>query len=252
MLLQYCSDLHLEFPENRNWLNKNALQPMAPVLVLAGDIIPFQELATQKDFFDQLADSFEMVYWLPGNHEYYHGNIVERSGSFCEKIRENVWLVNNRVISYRGVRLVFSTLWSKISLEKEWKIERSLSDFQVISNNDRFFSVGDVNRLHDDSLSFLQNELGKDAVAKTVVVTHHVPTYHHYPPKYKANELNEAFATELYDFIEKSGARAWIYGHVHHNTDDFLIGDTLMTTNQLGYVKVGGHKDFNCGKVLDI
>ncbi|MCG2612814.1 metallophosphoesterase [Terrimonas sp. NA20] len=208
MLLQYCSDLHLEFRENKQWLARNPLQPVAPVLILAGDIIPFYELSKHGEFFDQLSDSFEIVYWVPGNHEYYHSDIAERSGSFCEKIRENVLLVNNQAILHDGVKLVFSTLWSKISEAREWQIERSLNDFQVIRNGDRFFSVEDVNRLHAESMDFLSRELGKDDGMKTVVVTHHAPTFLHYPPKYKDSELNEGFATELYDFIEGSGVKA--------------------------------------------
>lgn len=252
MRLQYCSDLHLEFRENKKWLSQNPLQPEAPVLVLAGDIIPFHELNKHQDFFDELSTNFEMTYWIPGNHEYYHGDIAERSGSFTEKIRGNVLLVNNQMVVHDGIKLVFSTLWSKISPAGEWNIERSLNDFQVIRNGDRFFSVEDVNRLHEEGMHFLQAALSKDDGLKTVVVTHHAPTFLHYPPKYKMSELNEAFATELCDFIERCGAKAWIYGHTHYNTADFKIGETLMTTNQLGYVKLGEHKEFARGKLVEV
>lgn len=252
MLLQYCSDLHLEFRENKQWLAKHPLQPLAPVLVLAGDIIPFYELDKHPDFLDQLSDSFDGIYWIPGNHEYYHSDITDRSASFCEKIRENILLVNNQAILHDEVKLVFSTLWSKISPMREWQIERSLNDFQVIRNGDRFLSVADVNRLHSESMEFLNTELSKDDAKKTVVVTHHAPTFLHYPPKYKNSELNEAFATELYDVVEGSGVKAWVYGHIHYNTDDFIIGKTLVTTNQLGYVRIGEHKEFGRGKVVEI
>lgn len=252
MLLQYCSDLHLEFPENRRWLSKYPLQPKAPVLVLAGDIIPFNELDDHQEFFDYLSGHFEMTYWIPGNHEYYHADIANRSGSYSEKIRENILLVNNKAMLHNGVKLIFSTLWSKISPANEWEIERSLSDFQVINYKGRFFSVVDFNRLHEECISFLQTEMSSKDEMKTVVVTHHAPTYLHYPPKFRRSNLNEAFAVELHDFIESSGAAAWIYGHIHYNTEDFRIGDTLVTTNQLGYVKIGEHKDFERGKVMDV
>jgi hypothetical protein len=62
-----------------------------------------------------VADNFETTYWLPGNHEYYHFDIAEKSGVLHEAIRSNVFLVNNTSVVKEHVKLVFSTLWSHIS-----------------------------------------------------------------------------------------------------------------------------------------
>ena len=85
----------------------------------------------------------------------------------------------------------------------------------------------------------MKQGLENKQTTKNVVVTHHVPTFMNYPPKYKGDILNEAFAVELFDLIETTSPDYWIYGHTHENTPDFEIGKTKLLTNQLGYVMYG-------------
>ena len=89
MTIQYCSDLHLEFSANSQFLRENPIIPKGDILILAGDIIPFPEMNNYADFFDTLSSQFKTVYWIPGNHEYYHADVAQRSGAFSEKITTN-------------------------------------------------------------------------------------------------------------------------------------------------------------------
>ncbi len=248
--IQYASDLHLEFPGNKEFLKQHPLQPVGDVLVLAGDIVPFAVMDKHQDFFSFLADNFKTTYWLPGNHEYYHFDIAEKSGVLNEAIRSNVFWVNNTSVLHEHVKLVFSTLWSRISPGYQWQIERSLSDFHVIKHKGYRFSAEQYNQLHAESLAFVQNELINNQNGQTAVFTHHCPTFLNYPEQYKGDILNEAFAVELHDLIEASEIASWVYGHHHTNTPEFTIGNTKLITNQLGYVQRNEHRLFELNKVI--
>jgi predicted phosphohydrolase len=252
MKVQYCSDLHLEFPENKNFLKISPLKPEGDILIFAGDIVPFAVMDKHKDFFKYVSDHFKTTYWIPGNHEYYYFDAATKCGTLNEKIRSNVFLVNNIAIQNENINFIFSTLWSKISPAYEWQIEHGVSDFHVIRYNGYRFSSVRFNQLHDESLTFLKQALQHNCATKTVVVTHHVPTFLNYPEKYRGDALNEAFAVELFDFIETSGPDFWIFGHHHFNVPDFKIGKTNLATNQLGYVKYGEHKLFDTKKFINL
>lgn len=250
MKIQYASDLHLEFAKNAQFLEKNPLVPKGDILVLAGDIIPFALLSKHLSFFEKLSTQFEAVYWLPGNHEYYHYDMADKCGSFKEEIAANVFLVNNTSVVHNRVKLIFSSLWSKISLENQYFIQYQLNDFKMIKYQGHRMKVHHFNQQHEEALHFIQSELKKEKEEKIAVFTHHCPTFLNYPEAFKSSKLNEAFATELHDFIYDSPIDAWVYGHHHTNTPDFRIHKTQLLTNQLGYVEFRDTQSFDSQKCI--
>ena len=252
MKIQFCSDLHLEFKDNKNFLRENPIVPVGDILLLAGDIVPFTVMDDHDDFFDFVSDNFKQAYWIPGNHEYYYSDIAVKPFSFQEKIRSNVSLVNNVAISESNVKFIFSTMWSKIRPADMRTIQQSMSDFKVIKKNEGIFNPQDFNELHNLCLAFISDQLKINNIDKTIVVTHHIPTFLNYPEKYKGDILNDAFAVELFDLIEGSKADAWIYGHNHFNQPNFRIGSTNLLTNQLGYVKFGENTGFSHNNLIFI
>lgn len=252
MNIQYCSDLHIEFPKNKSFIKENPIQPVGDVLVIAGDLVPFSVMEKHNDFFKFCADNFSETYWIPGNHEYYGFDITLKSGSFHEKIRSNVHLLNNKVIDFDELTLIFTTLWSKINPAHKWDVERGMNDFRVIKFGRYRLTADRFNNLHDENMQFLTKALTENKENSSIVVTHHVPTFQNYPPQYRGSTLNDAFGVELTDFIEEYAPNYWIYGHHHHNTPTFKIGNTSLMTNQLGYVHIGEHLDFRNDCVLKI
>jgi predicted phosphohydrolase len=252
MKIQYCSDLHLEFSENNKYVNKHHLKPEGEILLLAGDILPFALDHNKFVFFDFVADNFEAVYWIPGNHEYYGYDMGNKTNPVFEKIRGNVFLVNNHTIQYKEVNIICSTLWSYINPENEWAIQKNLADFFCITINGQPLLPSHFNTLHQEALSYIKGEVNKFAFSKNIVLTHHVPTLYNYPPKFKRSILNEAFVTELHDFIYSSNIGFWLYGHHHCNIAQFSIGNTTMLTNQLGYVRKHEHSSYKRAAIFEI
>jgi len=241
MKFQYASDLHLEFPENREFIEANPLEPAADILILAGDIIPLVLMDEVGWFFEYITRRWKQVFWVPGNHEYYGYDLsaLESSGMIESLIGKNILQINNRVEIMDDCRLIFSTLWSHISPRNEILIHEKLSDFREIRNGSELLDVAKYNQLHEQSVRMLQIFLKIPFEGKTVVVTHHLPTLKNYPVRYKSDPLNEIFATELSDLILEYQPDAWIFGHHHHNVPEFRIGGTRMLTNQLGRVEDG-------------
>jgi predicted phosphohydrolase len=252
MKIQYCSDLHLEFRENLNYVNKHLLQIEGEILLLAGDILPFVMNHRDFTFFDFIADNFEAVYWVPGNHEYYGSDIGKISNPLFEKIRSNVFLINNQTIVYKDVNIICSTLWSHIRPENEWAIKKNLTDFFTITNNGEPLLPVNFNEFHQTCLSFIKGEVSRYEGSKSIVLTHHVPTFSHYPAKYKNSPLNEAFAVELHDYIVDANVKFWLYGHHHRNISSFVIGNTTLLTNQLGYVRQYEHGSYKRNAFFEI
>jgi predicted phosphohydrolase len=252
MKIQYCSDLHLEFAENKKYLLENPIKPEGDILVLAGDIVPFKVMDEHNDFWDYLSSNFKHTYWVPGNHEYYYSEIGQRSGRFVEKVRDNVLLVNNTSFVHDNVRLIFTTLWTALSGVNQFAIQQQLSDFSVIKNKGRVFAPDDYNQIHNSCLHYLKQEILENNCEQTIVVTHHVPTMLNYPEKYKGSFLNAAFAVELYDLIVDSNIDFWVFGHHHQNSCDFNIGKTRLLSCQLGYVELNEHMGFSGSKVVSV
>jgi predicted phosphohydrolase len=253
MKFQYCSDLHLEFEQNSAYLKKYPIEPVADILILAGDITYLRSDFYNNPFFDYVSNNWKTVYWIPGNHEYYCGiDILKYNLTEPFAIRNNVFIVDNYSVIEGDVCLIFSTLWSRIDSKHKNFIEQHVSDFECIFYNNTKLNSESFNLLHQEALAFLKDSLQQEKGIKKLVVTHYLPSQQCNHFDYLGSRLNSAFVANLDEFIERYSPDAWIYGHSHRNMPEIKIAKTKLYTNQFGYLHHSEHNSFDRSRFIEI
>ncbi len=256
MTIQYCSDLHLEFDTNRTFLSDCPIEPVGDVLVLAGDVSYLNYYRTrtyEQTWFKQLCKQFQQVYWLAGNHEFYRNDsIADWQKPIHTQLKPNLWAVNNVKVSYLGVNMVFSTLWTHIDQLNEKTIQRGMSDFHLTSYEGKPLMVKGYNALHESAKAFLTPTLHALKDEPTVVISHHLPTYRCEHKRHEGSLLSQGFVVKLDDFITETQPDYWIYGHSNANMPETQIGKTKLITNRLGYVSMGEMLGYSACKSIKL
>lgn len=252
--IQYASDLHLEFPENTRFLENSPIQPVADVLVLAGDMGYLgNEDYVEHSFWDWASRNYEQVIVIPGNHEFYQGyDLGKLHNGWSMEIRPNVKCYYNAVIPLTDdIDLIASTFWGHIEAKDAFVTERSVNDFYYIKANGVVMNSQLFNEENDKCRAFIKKSVTESNAKHVIVATHHVPSYELVSPQFMGSPINGAFTVELGNFIVHSPIEYWIYGHSHRNIDK-VIGGTKCVSNQLGYVSHGEHLFFDFSKCITI
>jgi predicted phosphodiesterase len=163
--IQYASDLHLEFMENTLYLETHPLQPVADILVLAGDTGYLgDEGFVKHPFWDWASENFKEVIVIPGNHEFYLGYDLEQLyDGWCMEIRHNIRCYYNAVKHLSDdTDLIVSTLWGYIEPQDAFSTERRVKNFIAYSRID-YWVYGHSHRNIDRIIGNTQcvsNQLG--------------------------------------------------------------------------------------------
>ena len=259
MRLLVLSDLHLEVwkdfgPE----FDTAASRP--DVVVLAGDI---HTKARGPAWASKIFPNTPVMY-VPGNHEFY-GEAVDRMGEAirleCEKYPNIHYLDCNEYV-LRGVRFLGVTLWTDFLLfgadrkcDVMAEASQVMNDYQrirVASAGYRKLTPQDTLQLHVAQRSWLKKKLSEAFAGPTVVVTHMAPSRKSVAPKYSADPVSGAFASDLDELV--SLASLWIHGHTH-TSFDYLVGQCRVVANPLGYMMRGGHAendDFDSNFIVEV
>ena len=243
--IQYVSDLHLEFPQNRQWIEKHPLEVTGDILLVAGDTA-YLDLPDSKNdtysaykFWDWASKHYNQVIVCLGNHDFYgYYDLHTMPDGFCKQIRHNIHAYYNSVVHLDGIDIIVSTLWSKIEPYDAFLTERNVSDFYRIMYDGHRLTADDFNKEHERCLAFIQQAISESDAKKIIVLTHHVPTQLCTAAEFQNSTINGAFTVELATFISNNRIDYWIYGHSHTNIDAEIDG-TRILANQLGYIAHG-------------
>lgn len=231
MRLHILSDLHFEFEPG--WL---APRIEADLLVLAGDIEP------GTAGLARFVDWGMPVIYVPGNHEYYGGEIDQVGVELRRCARElGVHLLDNDEVVVGGVRFLGTTLWTDFRLDGSAHVARALVaarrwvvDFRAIRQGVAAFTPEDTLRLHEKAVSWLEAKLAEPFDGATVVVTHHAPHRRSVHGRFSKSPINPAFASDLTHLLGKPVL--WVHGHMH-DSFDYVVEGTRVVCNPKGYVK---------------
>ncbi len=229
MIIQYFSDIHLEFGP-LDWPRTNA-----DVLIAAGDI----GVGTQA--LPWLAQSPCPVIYVLGNHEYYSGDLthtlIQLRGACAAR---GIHLLERSELVIDGVRFLGATLWTNFEQENAEVMENAknlLNDYYQIQCNMRPLEHSDILNRNRAAEHWLRSALATPHTGANVVITHHAPSPASWN-KDNTRSLQAAYCNNLHDLVDEHEIDLWIHGHVHHRSD-YYHGNTRIVCNPRGYV---GHQ----------
>lgn len=215
MQVQLISDVHLEFgsfelPESD-----------ADLIVAAGDI------GIGTSGIEWLARLEKPVIYVAGNHEFYGLEYNDTVTRIREASRGgNVKFLENDSVIIGGVRFLGCSLWTDLGGSENENFERlkkSVNDFRKVKMGDRPFNHDDFLRLHESSRKWLEEALAEPFEGKTVIVTHHAPTFWSWQERFDDPMLH-AYCNDLKSLLHEHEINFWLHGHTHFVLDYLCAG----------------------------
>jgi len=258
MNIRYFSDLHLEF-----WKQLPPPEVFFPlykddVYIFAGDI----HIGTAAiSWFETFADKVGHIFYVLGNHEYYHQDFKTLPQQVKTAIRyskaDNISLLEAAhypsVVVIDEVEFTGSTVWTNYGEDpyKEAAISGLLSDFKLIKN----YSIAQVKEQYYAAKSAIIDFLSDGSRRKKVVISHHSPSFElaWKSKAYSIGPITGAFHSTILDDVSvQISPAAWFYGHTHENLTLDTLGGTKVLTNQYGYANYNTVAGFDEDAVFQI
>lgn len=244
MKIAFGSDLHNEF-----WRDEPApsIDGEADILVIAGDLDT--KVRGPKWLAENYRDKVGSIYYVPGNHEYYHGYIFETGQAIqaaCEEHGINFigpGKVYTHIFNGEGFQIFGATLWTDYEhggnkVFNMMVAKDGLNDHRIIGNRkdpwSRFLPYNAA-EIHAEHLAFIKRTVKLNLLGKNIVVTHHAPHRNSINLRYAGDGLNSCYASDILDEPWGEGQPVlWIHGHMH-DPSDYEINGTRVVAHPRAY-----------------
>lgn len=256
---QLLSDIHLEM--TRSYPKP---QVLAPNLILAGDIGKL-ESNIWRQFINFCSANWEKVFYVFGNHEFYHSNktLLQLKTEYAQYFNQfsNIHLLDNSSYSFDGLDIYGFVGWTKSPFATQRLAQESINDYNYIADDKgNLITPKYVTRLAQDGIEKFKSWLGSRANSTPILVITHFPPIceNTSNPIYLAEPriVNQYFSWENLiksDAIVHNQIHTWISGHTHWSYD-FINSETGIryVSNQIGYRSEITESRFNPDLVIEI
>lgn len=259
------SDVHIEFGDMQ--LPKASELEIDGVLV-AGDVMPWTNCVR---WAERVSMRFDVpVVFIAGNHEFYARahpeRTVEMTGSAiwveAEK-NPRIHFLDDSMVTIAGVTIAGGTLWTDFALfahvgpltEAPFAMQAAglgMNDFRgsiYAGKRGQCFTPQDSVVLHRATRRFLEHAIIE--ASPEVIMTHHAPSMRSVAGRFSTDLMSAAYASNLDDLVEHSGAQLWLHGHMH-DSFDYTIGSTRVLCNPRGYLGYELNKSFDPKLVVEV
>jgi DNA repair exonuclease SbcCD nuclease subunit len=271
MKVAVISDLHLEFAD--------LTLPGGDVLILSGDVFESKNLKPElykspeavaalgdlthvimeggrsdrrQDryyrFLKEECGKYREVFYVAGNHEYYHNTYNRVDEQLRAGLPENIHFLQNQSYVLDGVLFLGATLWTDMNGHNPITmnvVRECMNDYRTIkflneTKNAWYRLTPEITLAeHRKTMAWLKEQLDANRAGDqlpVVVVGHHAPSKRSTKPEYQDDyHVNGAYSSHLDMFIEDyPEIRVWTHGHTH-DVFDYTVGQTRILCNPRGY-----------------
>jgi len=242
MKLQIFSDVHLEFGPLA------VPKSDADVIIAAGDIGAGLEGLEWLKQFDK------PVIYVLGNHEYWG----QEYNDYMEKLwvssgGTNIYFLENESAEIDGVRFLGCTLWTDYNNVDPHVMNFAMSgmnDFRYITEGDGHITPLKLLEKHTHSRTWLHNVLSDPYDGKTVVVTHHAPTFKSWH-RDSIDILRYYYCSNLENFMKNFDIELWVHGHIHEAAD-YTCNGVRVFCNPRGYTNYETVAKFSNTRIIEV